>query len=99
MATDIAYTCPGLSCGITRLYQTGRFRRILLPPFPFEGSLMSTKVLTPLGVKAAKPKRNGAGELIRAEYPDRGCAALYLIVQPSGLKSWAFRYPRGARPH
>jgi integrase len=49
-------------------------------------------VLTPLGVKAARPKRNAVGELTRAEYPDRGCAALYLIVQPSGLKSWAFRY-------
>jgi integrase len=49
-------------------------------------------VLTPLAVRAAKPKRNAAGELIRAEYPDRGCAGLYLIVQPSGLKSWALRY-------
>jgi integrase len=53
---------------------------------------LSRKVLTPLGVKAARPKRNAAGELIRAEYPDRGCAGLYLIVQPSGLKSWALRY-------
>jgi integrase len=49
-------------------------------------------VLTPLAIRAAKPKRNAAGELIRAEYPDRGCAGLYLIVQPSGLKSWALRY-------
>jgi integrase len=53
---------------------------------------LSTKVLTPLAVKAAKPKRNAAGELIRAEYPDRGCAGLYLCVQPSGAKSWALRY-------
>ena len=53
---------------------------------------MSTKVLTPLAVKAAKPKRNAVGELIRAEYPDRGCAGLYLCVQPSGAKSWALRY-------
>jgi integrase len=53
---------------------------------------LSRKVLTPLAVKAAKPKRNVAGELVRAEYPDRGCAGLYLIVQASGLKSWALRY-------
>jgi integrase len=53
---------------------------------------LATKVLTPLTVKAAKPKRNAAGVLARAEYPDRGCAGLYLIVQPSGLKSWALRY-------
>jgi integrase len=53
---------------------------------------LATKVLTPLAVKAAKPKRNAAGELVRAEYPDRGCAGMYLVVQSSGLKSWALRY-------
>jgi integrase len=53
---------------------------------------LATKVLTPLAVKAAKPKRNAAGELVRAEYPDRGCVGLYLVVQSSGLKSWALRY-------
>ena len=58
---------------------------------------MATKVLTPLAVKAAKPKRNVARELVRAEYPDRGCAGLYLIVQPSGLKSWALRFRFGGK--
>ena len=53
---------------------------------------MSAKVLTVLAAKAAKPKRNAAGALVRAEYPDRGCTGLYLVVQPSGLKSWALRY-------
>ena len=53
---------------------------------------MFRKVLTPLAVKAAKAKRNAAGELVRAEYPDGGCAGLYLIVQASGRKSWALRY-------
>ena len=53
---------------------------------------MSAKVFTVLAAKAAKPKRNAAGALVRAEYPDRGCTGLYLVVQPSGLKSWALRY-------
>ena len=48
---------------------------------------MSAKVFTVLAAKAAKPKRNAAGALVRAEYPDRGCTGLYLVVQPSGLKS------------
>ena len=50
------------------------------------------KLLTQLAVKAAKPKRGSAGEVRRAEYPDPGCTGLYLIVQPSGVKSWALRY-------
>src|SRR5262249_61432678 len=50
------------------------------------------KLLTQLAVKAAKPKRSSAGEVRRAEYPDPGCTGLYLIVQPSGVKSWALRY-------
>lgn len=50
------------------------------------------KLLTQLAVKAAKPKRGNAGEVRRAEYPDPGCTGLYLIVQPSGGKSWALRY-------
>jgi integrase len=53
---------------------------------------MTAKVLTPIAVKAAKPKRDGDGERLRTEFPDRGCAGLYLVVQPSGLKSWALRY-------
>jgi integrase len=56
---------------------------------------MAIKVLTPIAVKAAKPKRNGDGEMVRAEYPDRGCRGLFLVVQPSGVKSWALRYRFG----
>jgi integrase len=48
---------------------------------------MSAKVITPLAVKAAKPKRQ------RYEIPDGGAVGLYLVVQPSGAKSWAHRYP------
>ena len=28
----------------------------------------------------------------RREIPDPGCRGLYLVVQPSGVKSWAARY-------
>src|SRR5262245_44181368 len=31
----------------------------------------------------------------RREIPDAGCRGLYLIVQPSGRKSWAVRYRFG----
>jgi integrase len=47
---------------------------------------MTAKVITPLAVKAAKPK------LQRYEIPDGGVRGLYLVVQPSGTKSWAHRY-------
>jgi integrase len=33
----------------------------------------------------------------RREIPDSGCAGLYLIVQPSGAKSWAVRYRFGGK--
>jgi integrase len=29
---------------------------------------------------------------VRKELPDGGCSGLYLVVQPSGVKSWAARY-------
>jgi integrase len=59
---------------------------------------LNKKVLTPLAVQHAKPKRNAAGELVRAEYPDRGCTGLYLVCQPSGVKSWALRYRFNGTP-
>jgi len=43
--------------------------------------------LTAQGVKAAKA-RNGK----RTEIPDGAVRGLYLVVQPSGAKSWAIRY-------
>ena len=49
-------------------------------------------VLTARFVEAAKPKRNGAGELVRTEYADGASIGLYLIVQPTGTRSWAFRF-------
>jgi integrase len=52
------------------------------------------KMLTARTVETAQPRRNAAGQLVRREYPDAGCPGLYLIVQPSGAKSWALRYRR-----
>lgn len=49
--------------------------------------------LTKEGVKKRKPSRkNKLGELIREEVPDAIVPGLYLIIQPSGAKSWAVRY-------
>jgi integrase len=45
-----------------------------------------TKRLTPLAVENAKPATT------RIEISDGGCRGLFLIVQPSGAKSWALRY-------
>jgi integrase len=42
--------------------------------------------LTDLAIKNLKPGR------VRQEIPDRGCAGLYLIVQPSGHKAFAARF-------
>jgi integrase len=50
------------------------------------------KVITSRFVEAAKPKRNEAGAAVRTEYPDAACPGLYLVVQPSGTRSWAFRF-------
>jgi hypothetical protein len=47
--------------------------------------------LTPLAVENAKPQRHG-GVAVRTEIPDRAAVGLFLIVQPSGVKSWALRY-------
>jgi hypothetical protein len=57
---------------------------------------MVVKVLTTRFVEAAKPKRNSAGDVVRAEYPDAACPGLHLVVQPSDTRSFAFRYRRRA---
>jgi integrase len=36
--------------------------------------------------------------LMRKEIPDSGCAGLYLILQPSGHRSWAVRYRFNGKP-
>jgi integrase len=55
---------------------------------------MAVKVLTTRFVAAAKPGRNDAGAAVRAEYPDAACPGLHLVVQPTGTRSWAFRFRR-----
>ena len=52
------------------------------------------KALTQLGVKAAKPARDRIEECTQ----DGGCTGLYLVVQPSGVKSWALRYRFNGTP-
>ena len=47
-----------------------------------------SKQLTAAAVQRLRP---GAG---RREIPDAGCPGLYLIIQPSGKKSWAMRFRR-----
>ena len=49
------------------------------------------KSCTVLSVESAKPKA------ARYEISDAG-SGLYLVVQPSGAKSWALRYRIGSRP-
>ena len=56
------------------------------------------KALTARTVETAKPKRNGAGATVRTEIPDAACLGLYLIVQPTGARSWALRYRNRGRP-
>ncbi len=53
------------------------------------------KDLTAKGVTGAKPKDGK-----RTEIPDGAVRGLYLVVQPSGAKSWAIRYrhPGDGRP-
>jgi integrase len=51
--------------------------------------------LTSIAVSRARPRSDKAGRTVRTERPDRLCRGLYLVVQPSGSKSWALRYRHG----
>ena len=47
--------------------------------------------LTARGIEAIE-----SDPIARREIPDGGAPGLYLVVQPSGAKSWAYRYrPKG----
>ena len=48
--------------------------------------------LTPVAVERMRPTAK------RREVPDNVVSGLYLIVQPSGAKSWAVRYRFDRRP-
>ena len=47
--------------------------------------------LSDLTAVKIQPKRNKKGVLVRTEYPDTALPGLYLVVQPSGVKTWAYR--------
>jgi integrase len=49
------------------------------------------KPLTDLAVRKSKAAK------VRIEIPDGGAAGLYLVIQPSGRKSWALRFRRPDR--
>jgi integrase len=51
-------------------------------------------VLTTRFVEAARPKRSSVGDAVRAEYPDAACPGLHLVVQPTGTRSWVYRFRR-----
>jgi len=51
------------------------------------------KALTTKAVEAMKPDPNN-----RSEISDAALAGLYLVIQPSGAKSWALRYRFGGKP-
>ena len=50
------------------------------------------RALTTRSVEALKPGSS------REEIPDPGLTGLYLVMQPSGAKSWALRYRYGGKP-
>ena len=50
------------------------------------------RALTTTAVDAAKPAKS------RREIPDPALSGLYLVVQPSGAKSWALRYRYAGKP-
>lgn len=50
-------------------------------------------VLTAKAVEAAKPDPSR-----RIEKPDAALPGLYLVIQPSGARSWALRFRRNGRP-
>ncbi|ODT26160.1 MAG: hypothetical protein ABS54_07730 [Hyphomicrobium sp. SCN 65-11] len=53
---------------------------------------MARKLLTDLAVESLQ------GRATRREIADAGMPGLYLVLQPTGAKSWALRYRYGKRP-
>src|SRR3546814_10192043 len=64
------------------------------PALPLGGweHLIMAKNLTTKDVENVKPGT------ARKEIPDALLPGLYLVVQPSGAKSWAVRYRHGGKP-
>lgn len=54
--------------------------------------MIMRKAITPKSIEAMKPGPS------RREIPDPSLAGLYLVIQPSGAKSWALRYRYAGKP-
>jgi integrase len=52
----------------------------------------TAKGFTDIAIRNLKPGP------VRREIPDAGCVGLYLVLQPSGAKSWAVRYRHNGTP-
>lgn len=59
---------------------------------------MAKSVLTQKKLEAIAKSAAAKGYTVRTEIPDAGQPGLYLVVQPSGSMSWAFRYRHAGRP-
>ncbi|NRQ13438.1 tyrosine-type recombinase/integrase [Ensifer sesbaniae] len=59
---------------------------------------MAKSVLNQKKLEAIAKSAAAKGYSIRTEIPDAGQPGLYLVVQPSGAMSWAFRYRHAGRP-
>lgn len=59
---------------------------------------MAKSVLNQKKLEAIAKSAAAKGYTVRTEIPDAGQPGLYLVVQPSGSMSWAFRYRHAGRP-
>lgn len=59
---------------------------------------MAKSVLNQKRLEAIAKSAAAKGYTVRTEIPDAGQPGLYLVVQPSGSMSWAFRYRHAGRP-
>ncbi|MEY9631309.1 tyrosine-type recombinase/integrase [Sinorhizobium fredii] len=59
---------------------------------------MAKSVLNQKKLEAIAKSAAAKGYSVRTEIPDAGQPGLYLVIQPSGSMSWAFRYRHAGRP-
>jgi len=59
---------------------------------------MAKSVLNQKKLEAIAKSASASGYSVRTEIADAGQPGLYLVVQPSGSMSWAFRYRHAGRP-
>lgn len=59
---------------------------------------MAKSVLTQKKLESISKAASAKSYSVRTEIPDAGQPGLYLVVQPSGSMSWAFRYRHAGRP-